>query len=153
VLVYRLVDEAHDSITVGRQLTRTSDKSNQKLGRGMYFLESVADATKFGPTPHKHSYTHLLTVEITQSLTDFADLRSAPGQVEKWLGEEVAAGRLTPSDLGTLTVHDKHTRYCAAGRFVGFHWSPRQANPWTELVVLEQNMPPYPVIVAARPYP
>jgi hypothetical protein len=134
--LYRLVNSKYDPVVPGQYLTRTSDQSNQKLGGGMYFALSQADATAFAAT-RTYDYDHLLTVDIAFSVADFFDLRADSNAVQKWLQEEVKAKTRPMTDLFQLKVHDRHEAFCRAKGVKGLIWSPTGKLKWDELVILE----------------
>jgi hypothetical protein len=146
--LYRLVNSKFDPVVPGQYLTRASDKSNQKLGRGMYFALSEADAIAFAKT-RTYEYDQLLTVDITLGDADFFDLRADCNAVSTWLQGEVKDGKRPMTDLFQLKVHDRHEAFCRAKGVQGLIWSPTGKLHWDELVVLEPFIGQGALIIAA----
>jgi hypothetical protein len=125
---FRLVDQRYDPVEVGRYLTRISDFSNKKLGRGMYFALTREDALQFAKKDHGHEYTHLLTcklVNVTED--DFADLIANPNLL--------ATLKVRPnSPLFGLTGTDLKVKYCEVHGKKGIIW--QATNGWSELCLL-----------------
>lgn len=124
MIVYRLVDKAHDNIAPGETLSRTSDKSKQKLGDGVYFALDRGSALDFAHKDHGYTYTHLLKCEVPgRSVSDFADLISDPSLITCW-----ASGRWGLREAVPL--------YCKANKLFGAIW--QATDGWKELVLLKE---------------
>jgi len=125
--VYRLVNCKTDSIEVGTTLSRASDHSNQKLGKGMYFAATYDDACLFAKIRHKYSYTHLLTCRLKgMTLADFVDLRKNPNLIIQ-------------SDFGKLPREERVPAYCKKYDKKGVIWMPQRGG-WTEVLLLTEHI-------------
>ena len=123
LIAYRLVNEAHDPVRVGENLTRASDHSHQKLGAGMYFAVDEQAAIQFSLTRHGHTYTHLLECELLGlSASDFLDID---------IMENARAVRR--STHGGKPYDQRHYDYCIENNLKGVLWRARAG--WVELVV------------------
>jgi hypothetical protein len=127
--LYRLVNKDHDDVDRGGRLRRPSNKSEQKLGHGMYFALTREDAEKFIAAEHGHSYTHLVEVEVPYRLEEFGDLRKI----------EVASALAHPPFSDIQRINDRYVEFCAARGEVGVIWESRRRG-WTELVILVDHI-------------
>ncbi len=131
VIVYRLVNSEHDPIKAGGRLTRVSNCSNQKYGKGMYFALSREDALIFSEAQHGHKYTHLLKCRIENaSLDDFVDLRKEPNCIVK-------------SKFGSLPKTEGAPAYCGQQKKKGLIWSSKhglETAAWTELCLYPEHV-------------
>ena len=126
--VYRLVNCEYDPITVGTQLTRSSDHSHQKLAEGIYFSVSRDDALQFAGANHGHVYTHLLTCQLKNiTIDDFIDLVSDPNCILK-------AKAKSKSNLKMLSGKKLNVAYCREKGKKGLIW--RAQNRWIEICLL-----------------
>ena len=139
--VYRLVNSKYDPITIGENLTRTSDHSYQKYGEGMYFAASRADALNFAKAQHGHAYTHLLTCRIEEaSQDDFVDLRREQNC-------------LATSEFRTLPMKKRAPEYCRQQQKKGLIWSSiagKDTLAWTEVCLYPEHILDGVVIEAAE---
>jgi len=131
--LFRLVHVDHDPVQVGQKLSRSSDKSNQKLGKGMYFALSRQDALGFAGT-RNYAYTHLVEVTVPYAVSDFFDQRKDENAVAKWVSTHPNPD--IPPNFEK--VHGRSTRFCEAHNCVGFIWEPKGSKRWVEVMILEQ---------------
>ena len=126
--VFRLVHENHDSIEVGSVLTRTSDHSNQKIAKGIYFAVSYEDALAFSKTNHGHTYTHLLTCRLQGiEASDVVDLAAEPNLILRFKSS-------SKPPTSNMTGRVLNETYCQIHNKKAILWSARG---WVELCVLE----------------
>jgi hypothetical protein len=117
--LFRLVNHQHDPIEVGTILTRTSNHSNQKMGKGMYFATTRDDALRFAKTQHRHVYTHLLGCQLEGTTeNDFIDLVEDPNLIVK-------------SEFRELRSAERGLAYAKKYGRKGLIW--RATNGWTEV--------------------
>jgi hypothetical protein len=128
--VYRLVNCDYDPVVVGARLRRSSDRSHQKLGEGIYFSSSRDDALQFAGTNHKHKYTHLLTCRLRNiTKDDFVDLVSDPNCIVKAKAEP-------GSKLKGFSGKKLYVAYCKEHGQKGVIWSAQGG--WTEVCLLSE---------------
>lgn len=124
--VFRLVHEDHDPVTVGSQLFRISDHSNQKIAKGMYFALTREDALEYARNVRKHEYSHLLTCRVNGvTRDDLIDLISDPNQIEKL--------KFTAPYNG-LTLRQRNAKYCEDHGKKGLLW--KSSEGWREFCLL-----------------
>ncbi|WP_437286298.1 hypothetical protein [Sorangium sp. So ce406] len=124
----------------------------QKLGRGMYFALSAADALAFAQN-RIYEYDYILTCELPFAERDFYDLRDDANAVNKWTTAELQAGRLTQDALNKMRVHDRHIAFCTAHSTKGLIWQATGQYKWAELVVLEPFVGDGALILSAQQLP
>jgi hypothetical protein len=70
--LFRLIHSDHDTITIGASPVRGSDRSNQKLGDGIYLSDSIDALHAFaGSATCQYSYSHVLTFEFAMDESAF----------------------------------------------------------------------------------
>lgn len=139
---FRLVNSAHNPIAQGSVLP-SSQASNMKLGVGIYFAETEADAVTFFKSHHGYEYTHFLECSLTGVVaSDFFDLATRANELAQfkvgwtWSGAAQATGdAMAKARAKGLAVFKD---FAAAQGKKGLRWE-YPGGGWIELVLHEPH--------------
>lgn len=139
---FRLVNSSHSPVAPGAVLP-SSQASNMKLGVGIYFAETEADAVTFFQSHHGYAYTHFLECSLAGvSASDFFDLGANANELAKfrvgwtWSGATQAKGdAMAKARAKGLALHKD---FAAAQGKKGLRWQ-YPGGGWTELVLHEPH--------------